>query len=207
MDLLDSGQAYVRKWWVNNNSSKNQCGVQFVQKVSKPVEGASLLVALAQGNENADSTVPTTVMSFNKDVIVKHLGSEEGNFIDENGKLTGTPMTAKALFSAVLGKDIPEVNIQIEENFDYPIDAEGNQIFTKDENGNEVAMGLKSNPTTGEAVRAFDTNGELKEVYRHTTLVAGPANNTFVRTASKAEIMRAEAIEETAEAVLDTHGV
>lgn len=207
MDLLNSGTAFVRKWWVNENSSKNQCGVQFVQKVSKPVEGASLLVALAQGNENADSTIPTAVMSFSKDVVVQHLGSESGTFLDENDKLKDNAMTAKALFSAMLGKEIPEVNIQIEENFSSVTDNDGNIVRDSDNN----PIGRKQNPSTNQTVRAFDENGELKDVYRHTTMVAGPVKNIFVKSATRAEINAYERqgsqVEESTLVGADEHGV
>ena len=149
-DALTTGKVVVLQTRTNTNSSKNQVGVQFIQRI-KSGGSTSALVALAQGIEDAGYTKGTAWFSFNADVIAK-LGLEaDKNYRDADEVVYGSDLF-----------DGAEVNIQITENTEANPDNPG--------------LTPKINPQTAE-VQMF--NGA--PIYRHTTLVAGTAVNTFLK--------------------------
>ena len=153
---LTTGQAIVRKWWVNKNNS-SQIGVQFQQEIPSP-SSANILVTMAQGIRPVQKV--TAIHSFNSEVAQAFLGSSEGDFLES------TPKLASELFQGM------EVNIQVTENFTP--------------NPYSSSHEPKINPGTGEVVTGYDeTTGKNMPVYRHTELVLGEAKHSFAPQAKE----------------------
>ena len=158
---LEEGKLLIRRIFPNPNSTKNQVTVQFYKRINVPSDGnVNMLVAIAQGIEGAGHNNVTANFSFNADTVKARLPEvdtdQDNNFFEND-----TVVEASVLFGEA------QVDIEVEENHD------------PNEYGNdgEVVRSLdpKVNPTTGETL---SKGGQ--EIYRHTRLVAGTANHTFV---------------------------
>lgn len=153
-EALLTGACLVRKAWVNENSTKNQLSVQFMQRIETPSDGTSnKLIGIAQGGSSipdAGFTRATTILSFDIETA-KGLGIEPGDY--SQGE------------KAMLANDVfgTEVNIQVVENFEA--------------NPNAAQQTPKINPSTGDVVLSGG-----QEVYRHTELVEGSANNCWLKS-------------------------
>jgi hypothetical protein len=156
---LASGQVIVRKWWRNENSSKDQISVQFQQELERnESDPSSALLADSQGITG--KARPTAIRSFAAQVIIDKLGSDEGNCIEE-----GQPIhMAKKLFPSV-----PVLGIQVVQTF------EPNELR---KNHAPVV-----NPTTGEVKMILG-----REVYQHEELIAGPGSFSAMTEAKAKEI-------------------
>jgi hypothetical protein len=157
-NALSTGKVVVRRWWVNTQSEKDQISVQFQQEIEKEEDDNSLM-AIAQGSSSKQR--PTAIYSFKADVAKAHLGSTEGSFVVE-----GQPVFANDIW----GK---EINIQVTENFTPNPYSKSHQP--------------KVNPGTGEVVTSFNPETKQDEpVYRHTDLVSGKTENTFISKSQSA---------------------
>jgi hypothetical protein len=167
---LSTGRVLVRKWFRNNNSTKNQMTVQFQQLVDRPESPESSLnelIGLAQGSAIGNQTRVTALMSFNADRASAVLGSMEGD------ATMGSPVVAAEVFFNKLaemdGKQFTtRLAIQVTEN------------FTK--NPKAPRQTAKINPTTKEVVTSLNpATGTQMPVFRHTSLVAeANCNHTFI---------------------------
>lgn len=150
---LKTGKCLVRRIFPNVNRP-GQINVQFMQRVEKPSDGASLstLVALAQGiGEDAGFTKVSTVFSFAEKQINSLVGSTNLICYDKDKVLE-----ASRLFGG------REINISVVEN------------TTQDERRpNQLP---KVNPETGE-VLTF--KGE--PIFRHTSLTDGTPELVFLQ--------------------------
>ena len=107
-EALKTGKVIVRKWWYNEDSTKDQVTVLFQQEVEKPnSEGSSKLLAASQGASYKQAV--TALWSFRAEVAQDRLGSTEGNFVDEET----IPVTGNEMFNLI--ED--DVNIEVVENF------------------------------------------------------------------------------------------
>ena len=162
-EALNAGQILIRRISPNQNSSKNQVTVLFHQRIAVPVEGnVNALVALAQNIEGAGKNDVVANFSFSADKVAACMPDLDlttvNDFFDKE-----EVVTASELFGEI------QVAIEVEENFDAnEYDADG-EVVRKLEN-------CKVNPTTGETL-----SKDSKEIYRHTRLVAGTANHTFIQ--------------------------
>lgn len=119
-EILEEGKVLVRKTWTNTNSTKDQVTVQFIQK--KFTKKLVNLVALAQGYKSG--TIATTLMSFDRETLLKMGLETDKNYLEEN-----KVVYADDLFGV-------EVNIQVTENHMKATDTQS----------------PKCNPTTGEVL-------------------------------------------------------
>lgn len=160
---LEEGKLLIRKIFPNPNSTKNQVTVQFYKRVNVPSDGnVNVLVAIAQGIEGAGHNNVTANFSFSADAVKARMPEidveQEVNFFEND-----TVVEASVLFGEAA------VDIEIEENFDAnEYDANGETVRT--------LSSPKVNPTTGETLAKGG-----QEIYRHTRLVAGTANHTFIQ--------------------------
>lgn len=153
VNALDSGKVVVRRWWYNQHSEKDQVTVQFFQKIQTQSAPTKSLVAKAQGLN--DGQVISALFSFSRNVAEAHLGSTEGSFVTG-----GEPIFAEDIFGE-------EVNIEVTENFTP--------------NPYSKTHEPKMNPGTGEVITMYNPETQQDDpVYRHTELVAGAANHTYV---------------------------
>lgn len=171
-NALATGQVVIRKWWVNENSTKNQITVQFQQEVERPASAASansLLISIEQGTEAlGNMTRVTALRSFNADKVAAILGSREGD------STMGGAITFANDFYAQLGAPAgTELSVQVTENFE--------------KNPYSKTQKPKVNPSTGEVVTAHnDATGTDMPVYRHTDLViASTCKHKFITPAQE----------------------
>ena len=159
---LEEGKLLIRRIFPNTNSAKNQVTVQFYKRITVPSDGnVNVLVAIAQGIEGAGHNNVTANFSFNADTVKARMPEvdveQDNNFFESD-----TVVEASVLFGEAT------VDIEVEENFDSnEYDTNGEVVRTLD---------AKVNPTTGEVL---EKGGQ--PIYRHTRLVAGTANHTFVQ--------------------------
>ena len=156
---LETGKVVVRRFWYNDNSEKDQVTVQFFQQIKKPETDNSSLLAIAQGI--SDSQTVSALYSFKADIAKAIFGNTEGSFVE-----SGTPVFANDIFQT-------DVNIEVTENFT------ANPFSSNHE--------PKINPSTGEVVVAFNPETNQDDaIYRHTELVTGKADHTFISASSSA---------------------
>lgn len=125
-ELLETGQPVVRKVWVNENSTKDQVSVQFIQQIKRDTTGTpNKLIALAQGIDGIGQNLVTSIFSFAA-VQAKAFGLVPGEYHEGESK------TAKDVFGL-------DVNIQVVEN-------------TTPNGYSKVAQQPKLNPKTNEVL-------------------------------------------------------
>jgi len=164
---LATGACVLRRTWPNLNAkSGSQISCQFQQLVKVPSEGtSSALIAFAQNITGMGENRPTTIFSVSEEVC-KQLGLPvEEDFFDPGPDFEGggddlsKAVLANKIFESVRkGKDI---NIKVTENFTP-------NPFSKTHEP-------KMNPRTNEILMK-----DGQPIYRHTELVEGEADHTFV---------------------------
>ena len=173
-NALATGKVVVRKWWVNENSSKNQITVQFQQEVERPASAASansLLISLEQGTEALGNTTRATALrSFNAEHVIAALGSREGD-----STMGGDIMFANDFYAKLGAPAGTELAVQVTENFE--------------KNPYSKNQAPKANPSTGEVVTALNpATGTNMPVYRHTDVViASTCKNKFITSTQQEE--------------------
>lgn len=165
-EALETGLVILVKAWRNANSTKDQVSLQFFQKVEVPAnDNVSLLVSLAQGQQDAGKNIVSVVFPAKREVAETWIGEEipEGDGISFRER--DTAIFAKDMFGV-------DINIGVDENHDEnEYDAEGNVVRV---------IEAKINPTTKEEVLV-----DGKPVYRHTFLEIGEASRNFLSNNSK----------------------
>lgn len=148
---LETGQTVVRRIFKNNGSNKNQYTVQFQQELELE-EGTSTLSDLVAIAQNINPRKRVTALfSFSEDALRKR----GVDLSIDNYFASDKVLTAKDLFGR-------EINIQVVENT-TPNPLSPNQQ-------------PKINPATSEVLTY-----NRKPIYRHTSIVAGPATHVFLQ--------------------------
>lgn len=168
---LATGKVVVRRFWKNQNSTKNQLSVQFQQEIERePTEVGSdnFLVGLAQAGAIGNKTRPTAIFSFEATRAAQILGSEEGSCFDGSTAVVYADQFFAKLAEASGQKFEETLGIQITENFEKNPYSESQQP--------------KVNPTTGEIIMAVNpATGTEMPVYRHTKLaLQSQVQHTYV---------------------------
>lgn len=147
---LATKQVVVRKWWKNENSSKNQVSVQFQQIVPRVSQDGEVDSLLADAQGISTESRPTAIFSLAEEVAMRVLGAVEGNCYEEGKKI-------------ILGKTIfpntKTLGIQVVQSFER--------------NENRPNQEPVVNPITGEVKIILG-----REVYQHEQLVAGVGSFT-----------------------------
>lgn len=168
---LTTGKVVIRRWWLNERSTKNQISVQFQQLIERDPEevgSTNFLVGLAQVGGGSNKTTPTTIFSFEATRLASILGSTEGNCYDGTSAVVFANDLFEKLAESAGQKFGQDLAIEVTENFE--------------QNKYSSSQQPKINPTTGEVVMGVNpTTNTLMPVYRHTKLVLETeCNHTFV---------------------------
>lgn len=180
-ELFETGVVVATAVWKNLNSNKDQVTLQVHQKKDNPSANTNRLVSIAQGGSAGGRA--TALHPFKREVFEGLFGVE----VPEDG-------------SQYSFRD-EDVAVDVSEVLGFPVNIKVTENFDKNEYGpdGEVVRELepKINPNTEEVLKK-----DGKEIYRHTELVDGPANDIFIQHDREGSTRHEEPAKEKAE-VLD----
>lgn len=147
---LETGKVVVRRVWKNENSTKDQYSVQFMQQIKgEQADPSRAIIALSQGI--SPFQLVTAIQSFAGSVIRSSL---VGKHLDKDGSATFYDDEV-----VVFGKELLGIDLDIE------------VVENTTQNPMQPGQQAKINPSTGEVLTK-----DGKPIYRHTKLVPASEN-------------------------------